>query len=67
MSFYFIALFTNFSSFCVTDKKFLSDIGINKDEFHAMTWFSSWAVDGDHSSESSDNITQDETQPLEVL
>nr|CAD1821890.1 unnamed protein product [Ananas comosus var. bracteatus] len=34
-----------------TDTKFLSNMGITKEEFHAMTWFSSWAVDGDHSCE----------------
>ncbi|CAM0877705.1 unnamed protein product [Alopecurus aequalis] len=33
------------------NKAFLSGLGIAEEEFHAMTWFSSWAVDGDHSSE----------------
>ncbi|KAJ4819231.1 tRNA:m(4)X modification enzyme TRM13-like protein [Rhynchospora pubera] len=46
------------------NKKFLSDIGINKKEFHAMTWFSSWAVDGDHSSD--DPSIEDEAKPLKV-
>lgn len=32
------------------DKSFLSELGITEEEFHAMTWFSSWAVDSDHSS-----------------
>ncbi|KAM0837066.1 hypothetical protein ACQ4PT_061900 [Festuca glaucescens] len=32
------------------DKAFLSGLGIVEEEFHAMTWLSSWAVDGDHSS-----------------
>ncbi|XP_078149300.1 methyltransferase isoform X1 [Carex rostrata] len=46
------------------NKRFLSDIGINKEEFHAMTWFSSWAVDGDHSS---DNPSmQDGIKPPEI-
>ncbi|KAM0878834.1 hypothetical protein ACQ4PT_034646 [Festuca glaucescens] len=35
------------------NKAFLSGLGIAEDEFHAMTWFSSWAVDGDHSSQDS--------------
>ncbi|XP_072993133.1 tRNA:m(4)X modification enzyme TRM13 isoform X11 [Typha latifolia] len=35
----------------IDNRKFLSNLGITKEEFHAMTWFSSWAVDGDHSSE----------------
>ena len=35
------------------NKAFLSRLGIVEEEFHAMTWFSSWAVDGDHSSHDS--------------
>ncbi|WVZ61144.1 hypothetical protein U9M48_011062 [Paspalum notatum var. saurae] len=35
------------------NKSFLSGLGITEEEFHAMTWFSSWAVDGDHSSSDS--------------
>ncbi|KAK3145587.1 hypothetical protein QOZ80_3BG0254800 [Eleusine coracana subsp. coracana] len=35
------------------NKSFLSGLGITEDEFHAMTWLSSWAVDGDHSSQDS--------------
>ncbi|URE02480.1 U11-48K-like CHHC zinc finger [Musa troglodytarum] len=34
--------------------KFLLSLGITEEEFHAMTWFTSWAVDADHSSELSD-------------
>nr|CAB3492597.1 unnamed protein product [Digitaria exilis] len=34
----------------IDNKSFLSELGITEEEFHAMTWFSSWAVDGDHSS-----------------
>jgi tRNA:m4X modification enzyme len=37
----------------IADKAFLSGLGIAEEEFHAMTWFSSWAVDGDHSSQDS--------------
>lgn len=39
------------SFYRIADTKFLSNMGITKEEFHAMTWFSSWAVDGDHSCE----------------
>jgi tRNA:m4X modification enzyme len=39
--------------FIVADKSFLSGLGITEDEFHAMTWLSSWAVDGDHNSHDS--------------
>jgi tRNA:m4X modification enzyme len=37
----------------IADKAFLSGLGIAEEEFHAMTLFSSWAVDGDHSSQDS--------------
>lgn len=29
----------------------MSKMGITKEDFDAITWFSSWAVDGDHSSD----------------
>ncbi|KAL9385146.1 hypothetical protein Peur_022156 [Populus x canadensis] len=31
-----------------TDRKFMSESGITREQFHAMTWFTSWAVDADH-------------------
>ncbi|KAJ8455524.1 hypothetical protein OPV22_035111 [Ensete ventricosum] len=34
-----------------TNTKFLLSLGIAEEEFHAMTWFTSWALDADHSSE----------------
>ncbi|CAK7348513.1 unnamed protein product [Dovyalis caffra] len=37
-----------------TNRKFMSNLGITKEQFHAMTWFTSWAVDADHSSDLSD-------------
>ncbi|XP_015871568.3 uncharacterized protein LOC107408669 [Ziziphus jujuba] len=36
------------------NKKYLLDLGITKEEFHAVTWFTSWAVDADHGSDLSD-------------
>ena len=33
------------------DRGFFLSLGMTKDEFHAITWFSSWAVDADHSSD----------------
>lgn len=36
------------------NKSYLSSLGISKEEFHAMTWFTSWAVDADHSSDLSE-------------
>ncbi|XP_065859839.1 tRNA:m(4)X modification enzyme TRM13 [Euphorbia lathyris] len=33
------------------NKNFIADLGITKEEFHAITWFTSWAVDADHSSD----------------
>ncbi|CAN6308637.1 unnamed protein product [Urochloa humidicola] len=46
------------------NKSFLSGLGITEEEFHAMTWFSSWAVDGDHSSP--DSYLEIEDMPSEV-
>ncbi|TXG63236.1 hypothetical protein EZV62_010230 [Acer yangbiense] len=34
-----------------TNKKCFLNLGITKEEFHAITWFTSWAVDADHSSD----------------
>ncbi|CAL9043356.1 unnamed protein product [Musa banksii] len=42
-----------------TNTKFLLSLGITVEEFHAMTWFTSWAVDADHSSELSDVSPQE--------
>ncbi|XP_057790403.1 tRNA:m(4)X modification enzyme TRM13-like [Salvia miltiorrhiza] len=32
-------------------KKYISDMGFTKEDFHAITWFTSWAVDADHGSD----------------
>ncbi|KAJ0976452.1 hypothetical protein J5N97_018417 [Dioscorea zingiberensis] len=40
------------------NKDFFSNLGITKAVFHAITWFSSWAVDADHGSELSDMVDQ---------
>ncbi|KAJ8446450.1 hypothetical protein Cgig2_019343 [Carnegiea gigantea] len=37
------------------NKRYLLNLGIAKDDFHAITWFTSWAVDADHGSEFSDD------------
>ncbi|EYU46867.1 hypothetical protein MIMGU_mgv11b013317mg [Erythranthe guttata] len=34
-----------------TDKKYIYDMGLGKEDFNAITWFTSWAVDADHGSE----------------
>ncbi|KAK1554816.1 hypothetical protein Q3G72_017705 [Acer saccharum] len=34
-----------------TNKKYFLNLGITKEEFRAITWFTSWAVDADHSSD----------------
>jgi tRNA:m4X modification enzyme len=49
-------LFDNFwllaNFFCdLVDKKFFLDLGMTKEEFHAVTWFTSWAVDANHDSD----------------
>ncbi|PIN24557.1 tRNA:m4X modification enzyme [Handroanthus impetiginosus] len=33
------------------NKKYISDLGFTKEDFHAMSWFTSWAVDADHGSD----------------
>ncbi|XP_010276530.1 PREDICTED: tRNA:m(4)X modification enzyme TRM13 homolog [Nelumbo nucifera] len=38
------------------NKRYLSNLGITKEEFHAITWFTSWAVDADHGSDLSDAV-----------
>ncbi|MQM08482.1 hypothetical protein Taro_041338 [Colocasia esculenta] len=45
------------------DKAYFSKIGIQKEDFNAMTWFSSWAVDGDHNLELS-NAMGEGQQPI---
>ncbi|KAH9691940.1 tRNA:m(4)X modification enzyme [Citrus sinensis] len=32
----------------IRDKKYMLNLGITKEEFHAISWFTSWAVDADH-------------------
>lgn len=32
-------------------KKYISDMGFTKEDFHAISWFTSWAVDADHGSD----------------
>ncbi|KAK4482133.1 hypothetical protein RD792_009273 [Penstemon davidsonii] len=34
-----------------TDKRYMFDLGFTKEDFHKISWFTSWAVDADHSSE----------------
>ncbi|XP_057445522.1 uncharacterized protein LOC130737712 isoform X2 [Lotus japonicus] len=34
-----------------TNKRFFLDLGMTKEEFHAVTWFTSWAVDDNHGSD----------------
>ncbi|XP_021836566.1 tRNA:m(4)X modification enzyme TRM13 isoform X1 [Spinacia oleracea] len=38
-----------------TSKQYLKNLGITKEDFHAITWFTSWAVDADHGSDVSDD------------
>ncbi|KAL3531561.1 hypothetical protein ACH5RR_010883 [Cinchona calisaya] len=33
------------------NKKYMSNLGLTKEDFHAVTWFTSWAVDADHGSD----------------
>lgn len=36
------------------DKRYLLERGITKEKFLAITWFTSWAVDANHSEDISD-------------
>lgn len=38
------------------NRSYLLNLGINKEDFHAITWFTSWAVDADHGSDIPDVI-----------
>lgn len=38
------------------NRGFFSSLGMTKDEFHAITWFTSWAVDADHGSDVGDDV-----------
>lgn len=49
----------------LADKKYLSSLGIAKEEFHAISWFTSWAVDADHGSDDFD--VTDSTLNLESM
>ncbi|KAF5206813.1 Kinesin, partial [Thalictrum thalictroides] len=40
------------------NKSYFSNMEVTKDDFHAITWFTSWAVDADHSSENFDVADQ---------
>ncbi|KAL3827745.1 hypothetical protein ACJIZ3_016547 [Penstemon smallii] len=33
------------------NKRYMFDLGFTKEDFHKISWFTSWAVDADHSSE----------------
>ncbi|KAL6500218.1 hypothetical protein OROHE_025584 [Orobanche hederae] len=33
------------------NKRYILDLGFSKEDFHAISWFTSWAVDADHGSE----------------
>ncbi|WCJ22646.1 tRNA:m(4)X modification enzyme TRM13 [Euphorbia peplus] len=46
------------------NKNFFADLGITKEQFHAITWFTSWAVDADHSSDLSFDCGPHQPQSL---
>ncbi|PKU62468.1 tRNA guanosine-2'-O-methyltransferase TRM13 [Dendrobium catenatum] len=45
-----------------TDRRLFLDHGITKQDFYAITWFSSWAVDADHSS----NISNQSDRSMDI-
>ncbi|KZV47594.1 hypothetical protein F511_12863 [Dorcoceras hygrometricum] len=46
------------------NKRYFSDLGFSKEDFHAISWFTSWAVDADHGPEFS---VADHSALLEIL
>ncbi|KAG8389613.1 hypothetical protein BUALT_Bualt02G0247300 [Buddleja alternifolia] len=46
------------------NKRYMSDLGFTKEDFHAISWFTSWAVDADHGSEFS---VTDWSAQLEIM
>lgn len=38
------------------NNRYFSDLGFTKEDFHAITWFTSWAVDADHGSDLPDTV-----------
>ncbi|KAL4572192.1 hypothetical protein LXL04_018961 [Taraxacum kok-saghyz] len=47
------------------NKDFFLSHGMNKDEFHAVTWFTSWAVDAaDHASDTEESDTKMESEEI---
>ncbi|GFP93610.1 tRNA:m(4)x modification enzyme trm13 [Phtheirospermum japonicum] len=47
-----------------TYKKYILELGFSKEDFHAISWFTSWAVDADHGSEFS---VADCSSQLEIM
>ncbi|XP_063945863.1 uncharacterized protein LOC108211136 isoform X2 [Daucus carota subsp. sativus] len=47
------------------NKGYMSNLGIDRDYFHAITWFTSWAVDADHGTALSDVV--DATSHPEIM
>ncbi|XP_073155445.1 uncharacterized protein [Henckelia pumila] len=47
-----------------TNKRYFTDLGFTKEDFHAISWFTSWAVDADHGSEFS---VADHSAQLEIM
>ncbi|XP_073294835.1 tRNA:m(4)X modification enzyme TRM13 [Primulina huaijiensis] len=46
------------------NKRYFSDLGFTKEDFHVISWFTSWAVDADHGSEFS---VADHSAQLQIM
>lgn len=46
------------------NKRYLSNLGITREDFNVITWFTSWAVDADHSSDPRGNVDLASDLPL---
>ncbi|KAL5700406.1 tRNA:m(4)X modification enzyme [Ranunculus cassubicifolius] len=49
------------------NKNYMSDMGITKDTFHAITWFTSWAVDATHSAADVDDNMVDQGSHIDSI
>ncbi|GAB2262776.1 hypothetical protein Droror1_Dr00003773 [Drosera rotundifolia] len=50
------------------NKAFMLNLGFSKEDFHAITWFTSWAVDDDHGFDLAImNVNQSELEPINIF
>lgn len=50
----------------LSDKKYFKELEFSKDDFHAITWLTSWALSGTHEHELPDCYTSEAIEQLPV-